>query len=98
MFTRPFGGISINVPRPVAFGLIEATSNRGFCTGVCDAAGLTTIANMSIRTTCFIDSPWYWCDQSDSEVRLEERKKGGAVFRSLWQRAILARDERAPHE
>ena len=35
----------------VTSGLIEATSNAGFCAGVCDTAGVMAIANvtMSVR-------------------------------------------------
>src|SRR5262249_29631613 len=44
MFNRPVGGVSINVPCPVVFGLIEATSNDGFCVGgVCERSGMAAI-------------------------------------------------------
>jgi hypothetical protein len=56
-------------------GLIEATSNRGFCAGVCDAACMTGIANVINKRTFFIILRQSGANQSDSEVRVVERKK-----------------------
>jgi hypothetical protein len=58
---------------PRLLGLILATSNFGVCASVCDAAGITAIANVSTKTMGFIDFLRKLRYQFDSEV------KGGKV-------------------
>jgi|SRR5215831_3756691 hypothetical protein len=73
---RPPGGLPI-CPGPlgVDVGLTLATSNAGFCAGVCDAAGITAIADMSTKATGFMNfSPANLRYQCDSEVRVRESK------------------------
>jgi len=49
--------LEVKYELPDLLGLIDATSNRGFCAGVFDAADITTIANATIKATCFIIQP-----------------------------------------